>query len=138
MNPDPQGMNPDPQGMDPDPQGMNPDSQGMDLIVSCFPPRQSSSLHLPLITSLVPHYLHLVFMPVSPVAHSLGITGSTDTVPCYKEVTRSTAAEDVTALVHGFLSKDLPGGQSLVVFIQSSITDTPGGDFAQCTFLVVI
>ncbi|TNN45683.1 G-protein coupled receptor 4 [Liparis tanakae] len=38
---------------------------------SCFPSRQSSSLHLPLITSLVPHYLHLVLMPVSPVAHSL-------------------------------------------------------------------
>ncbi|TNN67301.1 hypothetical protein EYF80_022408 [Liparis tanakae] len=35
---------------------------------SCFPSRQSNSLHLPLITSLVPHYLHLVFMPVSPVA----------------------------------------------------------------------
>jgi len=28
---------------------------------SCFPSRQSTSLHLPLITpSLVPHYLHLV------------------------------------------------------------------------------
>ncbi|TNN88752.1 hypothetical protein EYF80_001084 [Liparis tanakae] len=40
--------------------------------LSCFPSRQSNSLHLPLITpSLVPHYLHLVFMPVSPAAHSL-------------------------------------------------------------------
>ncbi|TNN54721.1 hypothetical protein EYF80_035064 [Liparis tanakae] len=40
--------------------------------ISCFPSRQSNSLHLPLITpSLVPHYLHLVHMPISPVAHSL-------------------------------------------------------------------
>ncbi|TNN79011.1 hypothetical protein EYF80_010690 [Liparis tanakae] len=31
----------------------------------------SNSLHLPLITSLVPHYLHLVLTPFSPVAHSL-------------------------------------------------------------------
>ncbi|TNN77977.1 Diphosphoinositol polyphosphate phosphohydrolase 1 [Liparis tanakae] len=37
---------------------------------SCFPSRQSNSLHLPLITSLVPHYLHLVLTPVSP-AHPL-------------------------------------------------------------------
>jgi len=46
-------------------------------------------------------------------------------------------------LVYGFLFKDLLGGQLLVVFIQSSFTaavvaDTPGGDFAECTFLVVI
>ncbi|TNN78670.1 hypothetical protein EYF80_011074 [Liparis tanakae] len=38
---------------------------------SCFPSRQSNSLHLPLITSLVPHYLHLVLTPFSPAAHPL-------------------------------------------------------------------
>ncbi|TNN33646.1 hypothetical protein EYF80_056194 [Liparis tanakae] len=38
---------------------------------SCFPSRQSNSLHLPLITSLVPHSLHLVLTPFSPAAHPL-------------------------------------------------------------------
>ncbi|TNN52270.1 Protein bicaudal D 1 [Liparis tanakae] len=33
--------------------------------------QESNSLHLPLITSLVPHYLHLVLTPFSPAAHSL-------------------------------------------------------------------
>ncbi|TNN88372.1 hypothetical protein EYF80_001154 [Liparis tanakae] len=36
-----------------------------------LPISQSNSLHLPLITSLVPHYLHLVLTPFSPAAHSL-------------------------------------------------------------------
>ncbi|TNN50263.1 hypothetical protein EYF80_039548 [Liparis tanakae] len=35
---------------------------------SCFSSRQSNSLHLPLTTSLVPHYLHLVLTPFSPAA----------------------------------------------------------------------
>ncbi|TNN78514.1 hypothetical protein EYF80_011297 [Liparis tanakae] len=38
---------------------------------SCFPSPQSNSLHLPLITSLVPHSLHLVLTPFSPAAHPL-------------------------------------------------------------------
>ncbi|TNN56928.1 hypothetical protein EYF80_032826 [Liparis tanakae] len=42
---------------------------------SCFPSRQSNSLHLPLITSLVPHYLHLVLTPFSPAAHPLFSVG---------------------------------------------------------------
>ncbi|TNN75792.1 hypothetical protein EYF80_013939 [Liparis tanakae] len=41
---------------------------------SCFPSRQSNSLHLPLITSLVPHSLHLVLTPFSPAAHPLRST----------------------------------------------------------------
>ncbi|TNN46116.1 hypothetical protein EYF80_043693 [Liparis tanakae] len=36
-----------------------------------LPISQSNSLHLPLITSLVPHYLHLVLTPFSPAAHPL-------------------------------------------------------------------
>ncbi|TNN35341.1 hypothetical protein EYF80_054486 [Liparis tanakae] len=43
---------------------------------SCFPSRQANSLHLPLVTSLVPRYLHLVLtshlQPLpSLVPHSL-------------------------------------------------------------------
>ncbi|TNN61464.1 hypothetical protein EYF80_028343 [Liparis tanakae] len=38
---------------------------------SCFPSRQSNSLHQPLITSLVPHYLHLVLTPFSPASDHL-------------------------------------------------------------------
>ncbi|TNN75865.1 hypothetical protein EYF80_013835 [Liparis tanakae] len=42
-----------------------------DIRTSCFPSRQSNSLHLPLITSLVPHSLHLVLTPFSPAAPPL-------------------------------------------------------------------
>ncbi|TNN88391.1 hypothetical protein EYF80_001173 [Liparis tanakae] len=42
--------------------------------ISCFPCRQSNSLHLPLITSLVPHYLHLVLTPFLPASDHLSST----------------------------------------------------------------
>ncbi|TNN84493.1 hypothetical protein EYF80_005193 [Liparis tanakae] len=40
---------------------------------SCFPSRQSNSLHLPLTTSLVPHSLHLVLTPFSPASDHLSL-----------------------------------------------------------------
>ncbi|TNN37425.1 MAM domain-containing glycosylphosphatidylinositol anchor protein 1 [Liparis tanakae] len=49
--------------------------EGDTLVLQCIvkghPRPQSSSLHLPLTTSLVPHSLHLVFTPFSPASDHL-------------------------------------------------------------------